>query len=193
MNLMLKSDDSTTHYNAKLIREDQLTIDENNRIKNLLVSAYPQYADIFSSASYWGARPQYRLLIETQDGELVSHLDFESRAIQVGKHEILIAGVGEVATHPQFQNRGLGRMLMSELHSNLQAKTTVAFAYLQCRTAVLGFYTRVGWYEVTNQVQYIDPDTNQLTIGDSHSLILPVLETLDQWPDGNIDLQGMPW
>ncbi len=69
----------------------------------------------------------------------------------------------------------------------------VEFAYLQCRTEVLGFYTRVGWYEVKNQVQYVDPDTKQMTIGGNHFLIFPACATLDKWPNGLIDLRGMPW
>jgi GNAT superfamily N-acetyltransferase len=177
----------------QLLEENHLCIKNHEAIQKLLVSAFPQYKEIFSYASYWGARPSHRLWIEMQNGEIISHLDFEIRQINVGAESILIAGIGEVATHPKFHKRGLGRLLMSELNKALRTTTPVDFGYLQCRQAVLGFYTQVGWYIVNNKVQYIDPDTDKLTLGDSNSLILPACCSIDKWPTGLIDLQGMPW
>lgn len=176
----------------RLVPEDQLSDTDHILIQDLLIAAFPQYAEIFTQGSYWGGRPNYRLWIATQKDELLAHLDFELRRIMIGKTELLIAGVGEVATHPRFHKHGLGRALMDKLHSIL-FKMSVLFGYLQCRPAVVNFYTNVGWHLVTQTACYIDPDTNQETFYNGPSLILPVCATSAQWPTGTINLMGMPW
>ncbi|PJE05777.1 GNAT family N-acetyltransferase [Legionella sp.] len=177
-----------------LVKEEEVRPENHAAIQKLLVNAFPQYEDIFGKSSYWGARPTHRLWMEMESGEIIAHLDFEPRKVRVGTNTILIAGIGEVATHPGFHHRGLGRRLMNELDKILRTIIPVEFGYLQCRPAVLGFYTRVGWHLVTNKVQYIDPDTGSLTIDkESHSVVLPALSAIHRWPKGLIDLLGMPW
>jgi GNAT superfamily N-acetyltransferase len=176
----------------RLVPENQLSDIDHRLIQDLLIAAFPQYTEIFTQASYWGARPTYRLWIAIQDGKLLAHLDFELRRITIGETKLLIAGVGEVATHPRFHKHGLGRALMDKLYSIL-LMMSVPFGYLQCRPAVVNFYTNVGWHLVTQTVCYIDPDTNQETLYNGPSLILPVCVTSDQWPTGTINLMGMPW
>ena len=116
-----------------LVPEDELSASNHKAIQNLLRSAFPQYENIFSHSSYWGARPSYRLWMEVPSGEIIAHLDFELRFIKVGKSELLIAGIGEVATHPRFHKSGLGRSLMEQLQNILQTSMPVQFGYLQCR------------------------------------------------------------
>ncbi len=182
----------------RLVPEDTLTDIEHDTIKRLLVAAFPQYADIFSAASYWGARPEYRLWMETADGEMLAHLDFGRRMITVGDCEITVAGVSEVATHPDWQGRGVGRQLMAHLRMFLQMDFHVPFGFLNCREAVVGFYTSAGWHRVPQSTRFLDPDTNQWTKITSPAMILPAFasESLDQyaWPsEGLIDLRGLPW
>ncbi len=110
----MNNNSDLSQHSIVLLKENQLNSTDHHRIQNLLVASYSQYADIFTYHSYWGARPDYRLLLKI-NREIIAHLDFELRNIKVGSFQILIAGVGEVATHPQFQNKGFGHLLMKEL------------------------------------------------------------------------------
>jgi len=176
----------------RLVTEGQLNAANHQAIQNLLVAAFPQYVEIFSQTSYWGAQPSYRLWLETENHEILAHLDFECRQIMVDQTTLSVAGVGEVATHPKFQRSGLGRALMHQLRHTLLS-LSIPFGYLQCRPAVVDFYVRVGWHQISQTAKSIDPDTQQMSVYQGPSLILPVCATLDEWPKGVIDLKGMPW
>ena len=190
-------DDTTPTTDGLLLRfaaEEELSADDHAGISALLVAAFPEHADAFSTASWYGARPDHRLWLEDSDGAPVAHLDFERRIIGVGDREVLVAGVGEVATHPDRQGRGLGRLLMAELRRALTAETPVDFGYLGCREEVIGFYERVGWYRIHQKTREIDPRSGEWTVSEGPTLILPATAPLSAWPrEGTIDLRGMWW
>src|SRR6478752_504240 len=75
--------------------------EQDASIRALLVSAFSrESAEHFRTSSYWGPRPTHRLWLEDRDQAIVAHLDLETRTIQVGDVDVLVAGVGEVATAP---------------------------------------------------------------------------------------------
>lgn len=178
----------------RFVAEVDLSADDHAAISALLVASFPEYADIFRVASWYGGRPDHRLWLEEPDGELVAHLDFGRRVIGVGDRDVLVAGVGEVATRPDRRGRDLGRRLMAELRRVLKAETPVGFGYLGCREEVAGFYERVGWHRIDQRTREIDPSSKQWTISEGPAFILPATEPLDAWPrEGTIDLRGMWW
>lgn len=161
--------------------------DEHAAISSLLVATFPGHADIFRAASWYGGRPDHSLWLEDLDGALVAHLDFELRVIGVGDREVLVAGVGEVATCPD-------RQLMAELRRVLATETSADFGYLECREEVVGFYERVGWHLIHQKTREIDPESGQWTVSESPTLILPATAPLSAWPnEGTINLRGMWW
>ena len=179
---------------CRLVAEHALTTAQDGAIRDLLTAAFPRYAARFSAASYYYSRPEYRLWLETPEGAIVAHLDFERRTIGVGAAEILVAGVGEVATHPAYGGRGLGRRLMAELRTIVRETYPVEFGFLCCREAVVGFYTSVGWYRVAQTVRARAINRDEWHEFDGPALIFPAQRTLAAWPrEGLIDLRGMVW
>lgn len=177
----------------RLVAEHDLSVTDQQQIQRLLVAAFPEY-DTFMTASYWGAQPEYRLWLARADGRLLAHLGFGRRLIEVGDVELLIAGVGEVATDPAWQGRGLGRRLMQALPAILRDQVPVAFGFVQCRAAVVPFYVRSGWQRIEQTTTFVDPDTAAWTTYAGPTLVLPAQATLAAWPrTGQIDLRGMPW
>lgn len=179
---------------VRLVREHDLTPAEDDAIKRLLVAAFSQHAETFSTASYSGARPECRLWLETPDGAMVAHLDFERRVIGVGDTDILVAGIGEVATHPDWQGTGVGRRMVGALRAILRTSHPVPFGYLNCLEAVAGFYTSVGFHPSDRRVHEIDRETGQPGEFDGRCMVLPACAPIELFPaEGLIDLRGLPW
>ncbi len=191
---MTTGSSETGALRCRLVAERELTEAQEAAIRQLLVAAFPRSAAIFSTATYYFARPDHRLWLETPDGTIVAHLDFEQRRIAIGAEELLIAGVGEVATHPDYQGRGLGRRLMAELQTILREACPVDFGFLECLEAVVGFYASVGWRRIVQTVREQEITTAAWIEYNGPTLILPARRTFEEWPhEGLIDLRGMPW
>lgn len=187
-------EDRTEALHSRLVTEEDLTEDDHRSIRGLLVAAFPRTAEVFASVSYLGARPEYRLWLESHDGEMLAHLDFERRVIDAGGVEVRVAGVGEVSVWPGAQGRGVGRLLMAELERVLRTEAPAAFGLLFCLEPLVGFYARAGWYRVDQPLRVIDPKTGEATEPTWPTMILPALESLERWPhEGPVDLRGMPW
>ncbi|MGB3681819.1 MAG: GNAT family N-acetyltransferase [Rubrobacteraceae bacterium] len=178
----------------RFVAETDLVAGDHAAISALLRTAFPEHAEKFRVVSWYPGRPEHRLWLEKPNGAIVVHLYFERRLIGVGDREVLIAGVGGVATHPKQQGKGLGRLLMGELCRILTTKTPVEFGYLGCREEVVGFYEQVGWHRIYQKVRELDPQSGEWTVSKDPTLILPATASLADWPrDGQIDLRGVWW
>jgi nodulation protein A len=178
---------------AHLIAEKDLTRDQEGCIQTLLLAAFPQYKDIWSKHTFWGGPAEYRLWLE-QDKKMIAHLGFAKRTIRVGEEEVLITGVGAVATHPDFQGRGVGRQLFAEFKKILLTEIHVDFAFLECREAVIGFYEKSGFTLHRQTVYCFHPGKQAWIYDDGAKMVMPIHKSLDEWnANGLIDLRGMPW
>jgi aminoglycoside 2'-N-acetyltransferase I len=183
----------TLNLTYKLIAEEDLTPDHHQRISHLLVKAFPNDVEIFSQASYCYSRPEYRLLIEDEDGVLIAHLDLERRLISVNGEGVYIAGIGEVATHPEYLRQGFGSKLMNELTAILTDDLPVDFGFLQCSDENALFYGQVGWHRI-HQPLHVFYKGEFITFDDGDMMILPIRKTIDEWQsEGIVDVKGQSW
>ena len=177
-----------------LIDERELSPEQDAAIRALLVSAFSrESAEHFRTSSYWGPRPTHRLWLEDQNHAIVAHLDLETRMIQVGDVDVLVAGIGEVATSPGLQGSGVGRRLMAELQRVLKSAVPVSFGLLQCGDQVIGFYETTGWQRFGAPVRAIHPDSGQWETITNNVLITPGLLPISAWPEGAVNLRGLLW
>jgi GNAT superfamily N-acetyltransferase len=187
-------DEMPPELSVHLIDERDLSAEQDAAIRTLLVSAFSkESAEHFRTSSYWGPRPTHRLWLEDQHHAIVAHLDLETRTIQVGDDEVLVAGIGEVATAPGLQGSGIGRRLMAELQRVLKTDVPVSFGILQCGDQVLGFYESTGWLRIDAPVRAIHPDSGQWETITNNVLVTPGMLPIDAWPEGAVDLQGLLW
>jgi len=181
-------------YTYRLIAENDLTPDDHQRISDLLVKAFPRHAHVFKTVSYDYTQPEYRLWMEDEQGTIIVHLDLAHRLIDVDGIDVPTIGIGEVATHPDYQGQGLGRMLMDKLKVILREQFTADYGILLCGESVAGYYERVGWHRLDQPVYEQDLHTREIHISHEPAMILPIHKTIDEWhTEGIIDIRGLPW
>jgi nodulation protein A len=142
--------------------------------------------------SYWGSEPEFHLWLEA-NGLPVAQLGFGRRVVGVGETELQIAGIGAVCVSPEHQGRGVGKQLLHELHQVLTHAVPTDFGFLQCRGGVVGFYERGGLVRVSQAAHFFDPDEARWVTHAGPTMILPARSALMDWPEGEVDLRGLPW
>jgi predicted N-acetyltransferase YhbS len=175
--------------------ETALTEQDHSALAELLRAAFVGFPDEFAGLRSWAlARKEARLWLADGSGRPVAHLAVERRVVGVGGSESLIAGVGEVAVAPDLQGRGLGARLINELRARLSTEFAADFGFLQCGERVVGFYRRAGFTRASNAVRYLDmKDERTVRETNSPTMVMPGRRPVTEWPDGVVDLRGLPW
>jgi len=174
--------------------ETSLTEADHAAVSELLTAAFPDQPNVFTGRSWAWARKEARLWLADSKGRPIAHLAVERRLIDVGGAEVLVAGIGEVAVSPELHGQGLGAMLMAEFRPRLHTEFAADFGFVQCGDDVRGFYRSAGWSPVPNVVRHLDPDDERsVREGVWSALVMAGGRALTEWPDGRVDLRGLPW
>jgi len=176
--------------------ETELTDEDHDALSGLLRAAFASNADEFLGRSWPAsyARKEARIWLADESGRPVAHLAVERRLIGVAGADVLIAGIGDVAVAPDMHGHGLGATLMRELDARLRTAYAADFGFVQCGDNVVGFYRSTGWTQVANPVRYVDTANHRrAVVGDWPTLVRPGRRAVDEWPDGPVDLRGLPW
>jgi hypothetical protein len=82
---------------------------------------------------------------------------------------------------------------MKELRSRLSTDFAADFGVLLCGEGVVDFYRRTGWSRVANAVRHVDPhDERTVREVTSPIMVMPARRPLAHWPEGLVDLRGLP-
>ena len=125
-------------------------------------------------------------------GVLVSQIGIVDRTVQVGGQSLLIAGVGGVATHPQFQRRGFTGVLLQTAQEQMRQRgpgDRYDFAMLFCSDHMVRYYTKRGFSEVPNPVHILE--AGKWILFEDHRMVLPL--SGKPWPEGEVDVSGRSW
>jgi GNAT superfamily N-acetyltransferase len=122
-------------------------------------------------------------------GQLVTQLCMPRREIMVGREKIWVAGLGGMATHPEYQHRGLGSTLLAATESFMRDTIQVPFGLLICAEDVRPFYEQACWQVVADFLYFRQ---NQQRRG-LNTCVMTLQLTDRPWPAGDIDLCGLPW
>jgi predicted N-acetyltransferase YhbS len=176
--------------------ETELTAEDHDALSVLLQSAFTRSGPEFEGRS-WPlsyARKEARVWLADDTGRPVAHLAVARRIVGVAGADVLVTGVGDVAVAPDQHGRGLGAALMRELDGRLHARFAADFGLVQCGQDVVGFYQRTGWTPISNRSREVDT-RDQRTVRENVGVMLarPGLRPLSEWPDGLLDLRGLPW
>lgn len=163
-------------------------------IRRLLQASYPQDADFWATVSHWGSPPDARALVWSGQGALIGHAGYGFRNIAVGGQAVRIAGIGAVATQPDHQGKGHGRLLLQCLHGHLQDTREADFMLLGCRDAVVPFYHKAGFAHSIRTVHCLNPDSEVWEDQTWNLMVRPIQVAHQVFPtQGVVNLQGFPW
>lgn len=171
----LKGKEILPELDRKIEEIDQLAFADEDRDD-------PDLKGIEWSASQWMA-------LAFINNQLVSQLGMLKREILVGKSVIPVVGVGGVATHPQWQKRGLASQLLKASESFMRDRFKLPFGLLVCAGETQPLYAGCGWQPVAQSLKFIQ-EGQRRTI---NTVVMVLLLSTQPWPPGEIDLCGLPW
>lgn len=140
------------------------------------------------AAEYEWATPDWHVLVRV-DGELVSHVEVVERVGTVDGRPVKLGGIGGVVARPQWRGRGLASLAMEKATAFMRDALGVEFGLLVCGEDMVAFYRRLGWEVVEGPMMCDQPGGKVTFIG--VTMVLPVADKA--WPEGTIDLCGLPW
>ncbi len=134
------------------------------------------------------SRPDWAIMV-WEDEEMVSNIHIIERMARVGKQLVKLGGIGNIATKVEWRQRGYASAALQVAQEFLQDPLAVDFGLMVTTDEMVSHYQKAGWKEVAHSVTIDQPDGK--TSLDYCVMVLPVDKR--DWPDGQIDLCGLPW
>jgi GNAT superfamily N-acetyltransferase len=123
------------------------------------------------------------------DGSLVGRVGILQRTISVGQELLRVGGICGVVTVLEYRGRGIAPALLNESVAFVRKRRSLPFALLTCNLRLEAFYRRLGWRTVNGPTVFTQPDGVRTCGG-----LTMVMECGSRpWPEGPIDLRGLPW
>lgn len=113
----------------------------------LLAVAFPGAELDDPDESYTLTHQAVSLLDGKRREHVVSHVGVFNRHLLVGGVKYPIAGIGSVATAPEFQRRGFATFLLESVHGLLRAHGYTMAALFADDALMEGFYRHVGYID----------------------------------------------
>ena len=146
------------------------------------------FREQFGETSYVWSHLPVRVLARV-DRQIIGHLGMVRREITAGGTAVRVAGVGSVMVRPAWRQRGVASLLLERATAHMRDVLRVDFGLLVCRDEVAPVYEKAGWRTVAGPTAFEQPSGRatyrRLT------MVLPLGGA--GWPEGEIDLRGLPW
>jgi predicted acetyltransferase len=174
----------------KILSNDQISHELEKQIDELDHLAYssikqpedPEYSQIVWAAHRW-------MVLGFINDVLVTQLCLLKREILAGAEHVWVAGLGGVATDPQWQRHGFALQILREAEKFMQDVIQVPFGLLICDQEIQSHYTRCGWLKAAQSLRYSQSDQSHVL--NTNVMILPLTNKV--WSSGDVDLCGSPW
>jgi predicted acetyltransferase len=124
-----------------------------------------------------------------EDEDLVTNVHIVERTIKVGEQAVRLGGIGNVATKVEWRKRGYARSALATAQNFLRDPLNVDFGMMIATEPMVPRYEKLGW-RVAARSMLVDQPDGKTSLG-YPVMILPVCR--QDWPEGEIDLCGLPW
>jgi predicted acetyltransferase len=124
-----------------------------------------------------------------EDEDMVSNVHIIERTALVGGQPVRLGGIGNVATKVEWRKRGYAAAALRVAQEFLSDPLKVEFGLMMCIERMVPYYEKLGWKMVAKSILMEQPEGKR---GLSYPvMVLPI--TRNDWPQGMIDLCGLPW
>jgi predicted acetyltransferase len=124
-----------------------------------------------------------------EDEDLVTNVHIIERTARVGEQSVKLGGIGNVATKVEWRKRGYARSALKTALDFLFNPLQVDFGMMIATEQMVPRYEKLGWKVVAGSMRIEQPDGK--TNLNFPVMVLPVCR--QEWPEGEIDLCGLPW
>jgi len=102
-------------------------------------------------------KPENILLLRSSD-KIASCLQIFPKPIRIGSASVTIAGVGNVATHPEYRGRGYATRLLEQSVRLMRGR---GYGLSVLFTKIHNFYQRLGWGIACPRYKYVIPTAEE--------------------------------
>ena len=146
------------------------------------------FLEYFGHVPYDFASPDWFITAE-EEGALVGRVGIIDRTVSVEGQAVPIGGITGLITDPAKRKLGIARALMDRAIFFMVEELGVRFGFLLCREEIVSYYERLGWTVVPGPTSFDQKDGKK--IWPKRTMVLGLKG--DRWPEGPIDLCGLPW
>jgi hypothetical protein len=123
------------------------------------------------------------------EDEPVTHTAILRRTISIDGTPIGIAGISFIVTEPDFRGRGYARLGTDRAVLFVSEQLALPHCLLTCKPRLESLYTGWGWHTAPGPTVFMQPTGPR----DCGGLTMVYQCTEKAWPEGKIDLCGLPW
>ena len=178
--------------NIEIIDEIDMSIENDEKIRDGLCISFPEDKDIFGKSRYWnGVVPELSIVL-SDENLIIAHIAIVSREIMVGENaDLNIFGIQNVYVLPNYRGKGI---LNSIMYKALEVSTQRAFdcGLLFCLPSLEKVYEKYGWKSLSGQKIFeMDENGNKILKEKGLGMYYPV--QVHVFPQGDINLMGRSW
>lgn len=142
----------------------------------------------FGQIPFQWAEPHWYVLA-LSDSKLIGRVGIIERKVSVNGHLLEIAGISGVITDVEWRGSGVATDMLRSATEFITNQLKIIYCLLLCRSKLAPFYAKLGWKIIEGPTTFDQPSGK--TVFPRLTMILELGET--QWPNGPVDLCGLPW
>jgi GNAT superfamily N-acetyltransferase len=146
------------------------------------------FKEEFGATAYQWAPADWYAVVKA-GGVAVGRVGILARTVAVGGEAVRVGGIAGVATRPEWRHRGVASVAMRAATQFIQRDLECPFGLLLCQRRVSPVYAKLGWQSVAGPTSFEQPGGR--TTYQSLTMMIQLGER--RWPEGAIDLRGLPW
>jgi predicted acetyltransferase len=166
------------------------TEDESQALQQMKAAVYPDHTpEIEANRAREWEHPEWGVFVTDESGELVSYTGVVDRIARFDGADVLVGGIGGVATHPAHRGKGYAPLGMGRALDFLLGRGA-AFGLLVCRDELVDYYRDLGWRLFEGKV--LNTQFGELEVFTFNSVMVGDLNSSAP-TTGTIDLRGPAW
>ncbi|ACV05213.1 GNAT family N-acetyltransferase [Kytococcus sedentarius] len=183
----------TSAATLRTVTHHELTAEHLAGLRELFNAEYLDSHGEWDPAQPYGYAGHDVHVITLRGQQILGHVGWEQRTIEVGGAPVTVAGTGGVLVNPSVRGTGLGRRLMAHAADAMRREADISFGYLGCREDVVLFYRACGWERIRATERYTGRDGRETFQEPGPPLLVLPLRAGTTWPSGPVDLRGRCW